>query len=170
MYALVFAAVASLAPTFVGAAAVPVLSAGEIVRILAIVGISWMALLALLTLTVVAAAHARTRARRARLAAGEATFRDVADLMRDRIDVTGAPYGPQRTLLSHPLVRADTTARARLLVAWIQAGQPVERLITYRQAGFSDDQIARHASGLTPINPDAAETLAALRTPLTHNP
>lgn len=135
-----------------------------VVRILATVLVAWLVLLGVSLAAHMTSQVAREQASRARIAAGTPTMLDVLTLMRDTMDATGAPFWPQRRLLSDPLVRGNAQpADALLLVAWVQARQPLPRLITFRQAGFTEDQIAKHASGVAFIDPDTAQTLAALR-------
>ena len=154
-------------PAVGSAVSVPVLASTPalLVRVLATLTVAWLVLLGLSLAAHITSQAARERASHARINAGVPTMMDVLTLMRDKMDETGAPFWPQRHLLSNTLVRGDARpADARLVVAWVQAGQPIPRLITYRQAGFSDDQISRHASGATFIDPTTAATLAALRT------
>jgi hypothetical protein len=141
------------------------ISEADVVRLLGTLTLAWLALLAMVLGAHVASVVVRARASRHRIAAGVPTFLDVQELMRDKLDETGAPFWPQRHLLANPLVRGEgRAADARLLAAWVSARQPIGRLITFRQAGFSEDQIARHACGAVFIDPTTADTLAALRT------
>ena len=139
-------------------------SGADVARLLGTLALAWLALLALVLAAHIASVIVRARAARQRIAAGVPTFLDVQELMRDKMDETGAPFWPQRHLLSNPLVRGEgRLADARLLAAWVSARQPIDRLVTFRQAGFSEDQIARHACGAAFIDPTTADTLAALR-------
>lgn len=132
-----------------------------LVRLALLVVVSWFGLLALLGAAMVSSRRAHDRARDLRIDEGRMNLLDVIDLMRDTVDGTGTPYWPQRALMRDPLINRDVP----LLLAWIRAGQPLARLLTLRQAGFTGDQISRHLSGDQPIDLTAADMLAALRHP-----
>lgn len=137
------------------------MTGGGLLRLLGVVAAAWVGLLAMWLIAAGAAQRARARARSRRIEAGTMTLSDVIDLMRDTVDGTGAPYWPQRSLLSNPLLTSDVP----LLSAWVHAGQPLARLLTFRQAGYTEDQISRHLSGVAPIEVATADMLAALRHP-----
>lgn len=153
--------VMSLMPTVLS---VPVLDGG-LWRLVGVVVAAWLGLLALWLLSAISAQRARARARTLRIDEGRVTLIDVIDMMRDTVDGTGAPYWPQRPLLRDPLLTSDVP----LLSAWVQAGQPLARLLTFRHAGYTGDQIARHLSGVEPLDLATADMLAALRHP-TYSP
>ena len=131
-------------------------------RVASGVALGWVCLLGLWLVASEFSYRARTSARNLRIDEGTMTIVDAIDLLRDTVDGTGAPYWPQRRIVGEALVRDDVP----LLVAWIRAGQPLPRLLTYRQAGFTADHLHRHLTGDAHIDDEAAMVLAALRYPV----